>query len=587
MRKSGKSIQKDLLFYFCVLIFAAVIVLAVILSANTSQVILEYTKEEITEGLEQIEKNVEDRLKQSTECFSSIILNNNIRKVLEGKQDIDSSEGFEKAHEVSKTLWLLKKSYPYVSAIYIYDVQNQYFYHSENTIIYEMNFENTELYEKCIYDENYYLWEVVQNIPGLPVENEKGYLTCALPMKENVTKKILGYIFISIDVEKIFDYIREVEIINSGEVFLITKDNQLLESSIEMPQVVLDTIKRQENQLEETEIYLNSISRYLYVRESENTGLKYGILIPYRNIYSSVYRTWILAFICMIPILGMAFCLSYIFSKKMYQPIQTLVEHMKKSVIVEKKKKLIEEKRDDEFGILYMSFNHMLIENEKLMKELSDEQEKQKLIQLRLFQEQINPHFLYNTLNSIYCLSNLYNVKEIADLSEALTNFYRLSLNKGQEMITIQDTLYHIQYYIRIQNLRYRGRYRLEVNVEEKLMDIMIPELIVQPLVENAIEHGLKDTKYSPIIWLDIHREEEWIKISVTDKGCGINSEKQRVITQLLESDIEKAQEVFALKNIHDRLKLYYGENSRLNIYSESGKGTKVEIMILVKCEEE
>ena len=137
MGKRRKSIQANLLFYFCVLIFLSVAVLAVMLSINTSQVVLDYTKEEISNGLKQIEKSVDGRLLQAAECFSSIILDDNIEDSLKEKYDIDMSSGFIRAQNVSKRLWLLKKSYPYVSAIYIYDVRNQCFYHSENKFIHE------------------------------------------------------------------------------------------------------------------------------------------------------------------------------------------------------------------------------------------------------------------------------------------------------------------------------------------------------------------------------------------------------------------------------------------------------------------
>lgn len=585
MKKRKKSIQANLLFYFCVLIFFSVAILAVMLSINTSQVVLEYTKEEISNGLNQIEKSVDGRLMQATECFSSIILDDNIETSLREKYDIDMSSGFEKAKDVSRKLWLLKKSYPYVSSIYIYDVKNQCFYHSENKFIHEPQFETTDLYKKFIANENYYEWKNTRNVPGMSWESDKGYLTCALPLKENVKEKVLGYIFISVDIKEIFEYIEDFEIIDSRNLFLISEDNQLLGAASNLSEEELEEITKYESASSKTEVYLDEQSNYLYMEESPNTGLKYGMLIPYQNIYSPIYRIWKLALIFMLPVIAMAFFLSYIFSKKMYSPIFTLMEHMKTVVLVDSertsiKKTLIEEKREDEFGILYESFNQMVVENRNLMKELEDEQEKQKLIQLRLFQEQINPHFLYNTLNSIYCLSNIYRVQEIADLSEALTNFYRLSLNKGKEMITVRNTLQHIRYYLKIQNVRYRGRYELKINVKESLKDVLIPELIVQPLVENCIEHGLKDVKYSPVISLIIEDINEQLKISVSDSGCGISRPKLHEIQKILESGMDEALDAFALKNIHDRLKLYYGENSSLNIYSETGKGTKIEIVI-------
>lgn len=582
MRKRKSSIQKELLFYFCVLIFSSVVLLAVILSFNTSQIVLGYTAEEISNGLEQVENSVDDRLGQSVECFSSIILDDNITKTLKEKNDIDTSIGFSKAYEVSRRLRLLKQSYPYVSAIYIYDVKNQCYYHSENTIINEQDFRKTEHYKTFIETEDYSKWKPVMTVPGMPWGQTKGYLTCAIPMKENIEQEIFGYVFISIDIEEMFKYIEDFEIINSEELFWVSSDNKVLDSTVNIPNEVLEKIEKNENG-KDTSVYIGKLSKYLYIRQSKETDIKYCMLIPYHNIRTPIYKIWKIALLCMIPILWMAFFLSYIFSKRMYRPMETLLNHMKKAVIVEEKETLINEKRNDEFGVLYTGFNQMLIENGELLKELSEEQEKQKLIELRLFQEQINPHFLYNTLNSIYCLSNLYEIQEISELSKDLINFYRMSLNHGKEMISVENTIRHIQYYIRIQNVRYKGRYKLDIDVKEHLFEIQIPKLLVQPLVENAIEHGLKNAKYDPCIKIEIVQEDKDIVITVSDHGCGMGEKKLQEIRYILDGNVEDEEKAFALKNIHDRIRLYYGEEGRMSIFSEPGKGTKIEIRIPVE----
>lgn len=589
MKKSSKkSIKQLLLFYFCVLIFSSVAFLMIILSASTSRIVLEYTEEEISNGLKQVEKSVDDRLLHSIECFSSIILDDDITHTLKTFIDIDTSEGFGRASEVSGTLRLLKQSYPYVSAIYIYDVNNQCYYHSENTVINEFTFENTDLYKKFIEKEEYYSWKATKTVPGMSWAGEKGYVTCALPMKENIGKEVLGYVFISLDVGEVFKYIEDYEIIDSEELFWFTSDNQLLASSEELPDKAAEAVKEHNSGSPKNSIYLGGLSKYLYVKDSEATGMKYCVLIPNKNVKASLYKIWRIAFLCMIPILGMAFYLSYIFTKRMYRPMDILVEHMKKAVIVGGNRTLISEVRTDEFGVLYSSFNQMLIENGSLLDKLTEEQEKQRMIQLRLFQEQINPHFLYNTLNSIYCLSNLHGMKEIADLAKALINFYRLSLNNGQDEITIRNTISHNEYYVRIQNVRYRGKYRLKIHAEEELMDIFIPKLIVQPLVENSIEHGLKDAKYESDIDLYFVKQEDTLIIIVSDFGCGISPPRLKEIQDILSGCIDDDGQIFALKNINDRLKLYYGESSKLEIRSVMDAGVTVEIRIpLSKGEDE
>lgn len=577
MKKRIKSIRQQMMFYFCILIFSSVAVVVVLLCINTTKTVRDYTKEEVENSISQIGAGIDDMLVQSSESFSSIILNEKIITAMGQKLDIDRRDGFKKAYEIADTLRLLKRAYSYIESIYIYDIQNECYYSSYSTIINEPDFENTEIYNRFISKDKYLEWEVIRQIPGSQWKKDENYVTYALPVKNGSGQQMLGYIFVSIDIQTLQKALEPYQIADGQELFILSKNNEIIYAA-----------RGVKEQLQKTEMDLlpgslefrRGAGKYVALRQSKETGVKYGILISRKNYKMPIYRIWMIALICMLPILGFALFLSFVFSKKIYGPIRLLATHMESVVLVDKTMPLIEEKREDEFGSLYDSYNLMILGNRTLMSELEHEQEKQKNMQMQLFQEQMNPHFLYNTLNSIFCLSKIHKVQEIAELSEALIKFYRLSLNEGNTMISIQDTLEHMQYYVGIQNIRYKGRYRLKMYVQNDLYEQLIPKLIVQPLVENAIEHGLKDVKYCPDIVIRISRTEEYIIIQVQDYGQGIEAGRLRKIKAVIQGEVKEAEGLFALKNIRDRINLAYGSRAKLDVDSVYGEGTKVTITI-------
>ena len=233
----------------------------------------------------------------------------------------------------------------------------------------------------------------------------------------------------------------------------------------------------------------------------------------------------------------------------------------------------------DEIGDLQMNINEMIERIKSLLDEQYNLGIQLKNSDLKLLQAQINPHFLYNTLNLIKWTAQTGNPEEVADIVDKLSNFYRISLSNGLDLISIRDELTHVSLYVQLQNKRFHNNIHLELDVAQDVYEIHILKLLLQPLVENSIVHGLQNKE--GVIQIKICTISEFLFITIRDSGCGISEEKLAKIRLYQEMGAASSSSSgYGLVNIYERLKNYYGEGSRLHISSQVNEGTVVEIML-------
>ncbi|MBW5447204.1 HAMP domain-containing protein [Cohnella sp. CFH 77786] len=233
----------------------------------------------------------------------------------------------------------------------------------------------------------------------------------------------------------------------------------------------------------------------------------------------------------------------------------------------------------DEIGELVENFNYMV----GRMKVFIDEQYKlgqeAKSSELKALQSQINPHFLYNTLDLINWMAIQRSVPEISSLVASLSRFYKLSLNKGEEIISVADELTHVKLYVEIQNKRFSDAVSLHIDVDESVGDCRIPKITLQPIVENAILHGIREkSERKGVIFIYSYPDSEDMILVIQDNGVGIPEELVEAFNR--GDSPEKTDGGYGVKNINHRLKLYYGEQYGLRFESQVGVGTSVEIRI-------
>lgn len=219
--------------------------------------------------------------------------------------------------------------------------------------------------------------------------------------------------------------------------------------------------------------------------------------------------------------------------------------------------------RVDEIGQLKSGYNYMIVRIKELIDEVIKEQEMIKDTEMRIILEQIKPHFMYNTLDSIRSLIALNRIDEAGDSLAALSKFYRASLSKGKKEVSFSTELEIVRNYLFIQNIRYQGLFQLNIEVDESLLSLQVPKLMLQPLVENSIYHGLRALGEEGTISIIANRKEEKAVIQVIDDGYGISKEK---LEEINSDDHDKSVGIPATRN---RIRNMYGNECKLFVTSD------------------
>lgn len=241
----------------------------------------------------------------------------------------------------------------------------------------------------------------------------------------------------------------------------------------------------------------------------------------------------------------------------------------------------------EEINVLARTFNTMSDEIAGLMEKTKEEQKNLREAELKLHQEQINPHFLYNTLDTMSSIASIQNCDLVSDLCQSLSNIFRYSLDMKYPYATVAREVAHLKNYIFVMNVRMRQEIRYHFDIDEDALMYSVPKISIQPLVENAINHGLKNKRGQKNIYIKIWQEEEKLYVMVKDDGVGMDAEQLN--RRLQENDkglIEEGNSI-GLLNINARLKMIYGGTYGIRIESEPGKGSSVYLTVAAMKEDE
>ena len=197
--------------------------------------------------------------------------------------------------------------------------------------------------------------------------------------------------------------------------------------------------------------------------------------------------------------------------------------------------------------------------------------------ELELLQAQINPHFLYNTLDSIAILAESQREEDVIDMVNSLSTFFRNSLNRGEDIISLRSELIQARSYLEIQQIRYSDILSWEISVPEELQDCNVPKLILQPLIENALYHGIKNRRGRGLLTITGEESGEDLFLYVKDNGAGMTAEQ---LAMLQSGNFEEHHSGLGLKNVHQRIRLYCGSPYGLSFDSVPGEGTTVTVRL-------
>lgn len=330
--------------------------------------------------------------------------------------------------------------------------------------------------------------------------------------------------------------------------------------------------------------------QFWFYRSVSGGKMQILLTIPNQTIVDALFPTVASSiFVAIIAVLASVVC-SVVYSKAISRPIRDLSEEMKTITLNDYSGSTLES-REDEIGILQDSFNHMITRNKELIAQQYQAKLEKRNAQLRALQAQINPHFMYNTLQVIGGMALEKDAPEVYSVTLALSDILRYSLNFSKEMVCLEEEVEYLKSYVMIQNERFGGKVQLKLELEPDTRKCLIPKLILQPLAENSFEHGLLNKAGDWLLTVESHTTPEGdLLICIKDNGIGFDSERLAQIREKIELDTVKALNSgshIGLANVHARIKLRSAkEGHGVSIDSSPETGTTVSVRMPALYEE-
>ncbi|WP_379155704.1 sensor histidine kinase [Paenibacillus sp. sgz5001063] len=425
-------------------------------------------------------------------------------------------------------------------------------------------------------------------VDGFTYKNQ-GVISIMAAVKQRITHEVIGFVIVDLNDSFIKDFCDKVPIGKTGFFYIVDGQNH----PIYVPPVsdtdlaIIQEATIPDSALKENGsfvLHTTGPPRFIVHTSSRSTGWVIIGMAPLQEIVAEANRIRQLIIVSVVLSIVFAITLHYLLTKRLIRPIQLLQHKMRltASGYLEAK---VKPEGNDEIADLGESFNIMVGQIKELLEQSIREQQQLQKAELRTLQAQINPHFLYNTLDSIVWMAEAGKNDGVIRIVKALSDFFRLSLNKGRDWVLIRSELAHAQSYLIIQQMRYRDILEYRIEVAEELQEYPILNMTIQPLVENALYHGIKNKRGQGQIIISGYADNQSVVLTVSDNGIGISPDRLAVLREQIEQPIQSedaypAQNGFGLQNVHQRLQLYFGEEYGIKLESTEGIGTQIRVRI-------
>ena len=425
---------------------------------------------------------------------------------------------------------------------------------------------------------------ILSTITGRNVVTDAVYATgdvfsLSTAVKNSESGVIEGVLLFDIRHSIISDTIWDSWISSDGFVFVMDENNNIVYAPVNdavyriKPDWLVDESKL-------LRVRINNKNYNIRFKNSEETGWKVVGVVSTQEFMSGVYRIVFFYMLILVITLIIVTIISLKFSNTITRPVVKLSKLMKQTELGDFSVRF-EDEGDDEIQSLGLTFNHMLQQIQGLMNRIYEEEEEKRQAQLKILQEQFKPHFLYNTLDTINWMARENGAIEVVKLVDSLTNMFRISLSNGNDYVQVSDEIKYISSYLYIQKTRYGTRLDYSIDLDEACSKVMIPKLILQPLVENAIYHGVKLKRTVGHLMVKVQAlDDNDICLIVEDDGAGMSEEQLNKLRKMMLSTGKKDEESFGMYYVRERLRLRYGDRYRIDIYSKEEQGTIITIIV-------
>mgnify|MGYP003292851483 FL=1 len=468
-----------------------------------------------------------------------------------------------------------------VDRIQLY-VNNEYSYSNDQNNIVQINtISNCHWYHGATQTSTRY-WCSPSDFSDQPAEERKWFSSMQTIYNPRSIQEPLAIVRVDIDQSRLHSILDGTSITENGMLLIMRGQNILLASCSDQDADKASSIAQQikPTGVPNWDIVVENGTRY-YVqsRTLNSSGWHVASILPAKDIYhpGNMLSAEMLLIVAVVTVI--AYLMAYFLSRSTLDRLSMLTKTMHE-VENGNTEVRMEPTGDDEIAQLIGSFNQMMDQMDSLMDDKVEYGRQIKNLELKALQAQINPHFLYNSLDLINCTAISHNIPEISKMVNALSKFYRLSLSKGREIISVRDELKHIKLYLEIQNLRFDNRIHVTWDLDPSADNCQVIKIILQPIVENAVIHGIfEKASKSGYLSITTRRFEDGIRITISDDGVGMDEQTMR--KNFTASDgIADTSGGYGVRNTNDRIKLAYGDSYGLTCSSTIGKGTTVTVHI-------
>lgn len=408
------------------------------------------------------------------------------------------------------------------------------------------------------------------------------YVTAVQMVPDTESGKPLGVILVDLDIRSIQNLVEDITMGQTGFSYIQDSQGKVLYAP--KNKVVYRMNQEWFSQGDSGQVRCNiegEMYNVIYSRSSYTDLTAVGVF-DWGKTIQGASQVRMASILIAVVIAVFAIVCSVVFAASITKPISKLSRLMKRAQTGDLTVRF-DNHYKGEIHQLGDAFNSMVAKTDELLKLVYQEQKHKREAELQILHEQIKPHFLYNTLDTIQWMAKGYHAQDIVDIVLALSNFFRISLSQGKEFISLEQEIAMVKSYMDIQKFRYEELFDYEVWTDPAILKCQVPRLSLQPLIENALYHGIKESEREHgTIWIRVYPEgEDSVVLKVEDNGAGMTEERCRQLNQWFDQKERMAEvDAFGSLNVNDRVRMFYGEEYGLHYYLREGGGVIAELRI-------
>lgn len=571
------TLRKQILIFFGMILGILLCVCLPLYYRYIQNVMLNSEKEKLMSMCDLVKSNVSAVIDNADKYSQMAAYSDNVQSILENAQSNKETGTILSDIKLITSVSYVKSIYVLDNYGHVYSGANAYM----NSIP-DRNFKSTSWYQDMVKADGKYILRVDSGGFLEKLENEEDYISVIRIINDIYTIRPVGMIILNISLSQIEENFEVLNFDSGQSAYIVDKDNRIMTSSHNVAEETRTIVENMRDELwgENSQSFFWEKGKY-YVSSIpfENSDFQIVILQKKLSFTQDIKQIMMITVVILVICLFLTYFGAVIITNRVNAPITRILESMEN--IENKQFTVIREiSTNQEMNRLQKGYNQMVLKINELFEQVVIEQRMKRKYELDILHEQIKPHFLYNTFDSVGALALMNRSEDVFKIMQALGTYYRTSLHKGQEIITVEEELKIVYNYLIIQKYRYEDVFSVEYEIDKVVKTYKTLKLVLQPFVENAIYHGLKENGIGGIIKVKASKTDEYIVFHVIDDGAGMEQERLEQVLAGQETDKGKS---FGVYGTIERIHLTYNRNDLVTIKSQKGKGTDIMIRIPIK----